>query len=89
MGLWAKASKARRTGRGVLFIGPPWSPEAHFIGDLQHRVSPEASFSSLRLCCSVAIVWETSACSKIGGQTWWEFFWYVSLYALSKAFRFG
>jgi len=40
MGLWAKASRARRTGRGILFIGPPQLPEAHFIGDLQHRVSP-------------------------------------------------
>jgi hypothetical protein len=40
MGLWAKASRARRTGRGIRFIGPPWLPEAHFIGTLQHRVSP-------------------------------------------------
>ena len=41
MGLWAKASRARRTGRGILFIGPPQLPEAHFIGNLQHRVSPD------------------------------------------------
>jgi len=41
MGLWAKASRARRTGHGILFVGPPQLPEAHFIGDLQHRVSPE------------------------------------------------
>jgi len=42
MGLWAKASGARRAGRGILFIGPPQLPEAHFIGTLQHRVSPES-----------------------------------------------
>ncbi len=44
MGLWAKASRARRTGRGVLFVGPPWLPEAHFIGTLQHRVSPVSGY---------------------------------------------
>ena len=46
MGLWAKASRARRTGRGILFIGPPWLPEAHFIGTLQHRVSPDINLDT-------------------------------------------